>query len=132
MLMPSSSQLKISLVVMTAGLVVGSLLPGGASLHDPRVAPYVDGDWVHFIVYLMVAALPMLVWKVRRGIGISIGLAAVSVLLQVVHGQISAQTTDAHSIVVNLLGIAAGILLGLNLRAIRSRANQESITSPDL
>jgi UDP-GlcNAc:undecaprenyl-phosphate/decaprenyl-phosphate GlcNAc-1-phosphate transferase len=104
----------ISWFVLTAAIAIASLLPG-ANLHDPALSAYINGNWIHFIVYAAAAALPMLAWRFRTGLALSFGISILSVGLQVLRAIVSGRITDHQGTIINLLGIAAGVLLGLNI-----------------
>jgi len=104
-------------------IALGCLLPR-ASLHDPFLRAYVDSGWVHFLAYAAAATLSLLAWTRRTGIVLSFGLVISSVCLQILRAQASGQVIDYYGTVINILGITAGILLGLNILTLRSRAKQ--------
>jgi UDP-GlcNAc:undecaprenyl-phosphate GlcNAc-1-phosphate transferase len=114
----------ISWYVLTGGIAIVSVLPD-ASLHDPALGPYINNNWIHFVAYATVAALPMVAWRVRTGLALSLGMATLSVGLQVLRGLFSGRITNFQGTTINLLGIAAGVLLGLNILTLRS--SRESI-----
>jgi hypothetical protein len=109
--------------VLIGAILFLSFLPC-ASLHRPLLNAYINGDWAHFPAHTAAAAVPLLAWRSRRAFALSLGVAVMLVGLQVLCGLISRQPTDLHGTVVNLLGIAAGILLGFNILKLRSRAKQ--------
>jgi hypothetical protein len=111
-------------------VTIAFALPG-LTLHGPRFAENVDDTWVHFLLYMALAALPLLGWRMREGIVLASGMALLSVVLQVVHGFVSGRGTDTHCTTINLLGVAAGVLLGLNIRALRASAKDRPILLVD-
>jgi hypothetical protein len=115
---------------LTGGVIIASVLPG-ISLHDPRIADKVNSGWVHFLVYMVAAALPVLGWKFRTGLPMSAGLAILSVVLQSLHGFVTGRGNDSHDIVINLLGIASGILLASNILVLRGRGKARSSSSAE-
>jgi hypothetical protein len=96
----------------------------GVSLRDSFISVYINGDWICFLAFTAVAALPLLAWRLRTGIALSLGTAIVSVGLQVLRGLISSHATDFQNIMIDMLGIAAGILLAFNIRKLRSLDEQ--------
>jgi hypothetical protein len=123
MLMRISSHLRLCWLVFIGVIALGCLLPR-ASLHDPFLRAYVDSGWVHFLAYAAAATLSLLAWTRRTGIVLSFGLVISSVCLQILRAQASGQVIDYYGTVINILGITAGILLGLNILTLRSRAKQ--------
>ncbi len=123
MLLMTRSHLGFVWCVLASAAAVASLLPG-VSLHNLRFPAYINSNWVHFLAYIVVAALPLLAWSFRTGLAISFGIAILSVGLQVLHGLISCRSIDPHNTEINLLGIASGILLGLNILVLRNRVKE--------
>lgn len=104
-------------------MTLASLLPG-ATLHHPYFGVQFDSGWTHFLAYTVAAVLSMLVWKRRTGFVFALGISFVSVVLQILRGWIAGHPTDLYGTVINLLGIAAGVLLGLNIIALRAHASR--------
>ncbi|MGB7549858.1 MAG: hypothetical protein WBM14_19140 [Terracidiphilus sp.] len=121
--MPTKSYWQLSWCVLVGAIALAYLLPGD-SLHKPPLNAYVDSGWAHFFVYLVAATLPLLAWKRRTGLAVSLGVAILSVVLQVLRGLNAGRAADFDGTVINLFGIAAGILLGLNIVAHRSRSKE--------
>jgi hypothetical protein len=124
------SRLRLTWYLLCSGVIVTSLLPG-IRLNDLHFASEVNSNWVHFLVYLVIAALPVLAWTFRVGIVISFGVALFSVVSQFLHGFVSGRVIDSHSAVINLLGTASGVLLGLNIVALRTRTRERTTSNAD-
>jgi len=129
--MLTKSRLRLYWFMLVSGVIVSSLLPGVVGLRDSLIAGNITSNWLHFLVYALVATLPMLAWKSRAGLAVSLGVALLSVALQVLHGFTSGRVTDSHITVVNLLGVTSGILLGLNIRALQSQPKERSASNTD-
>jgi hypothetical protein len=129
--MLTKSRLRLYWFMLVSGVIVSSLLPGVVGLRDSLIAGNITSNWLHFLVYALVATLPMLAWKSRSGLAVSLGVALLSVALQVLHGFTSGRVTDSHITVVNLLGVTSGILLGLNIRALQSQPKERSASNTD-
>lgn len=104
-----------------------SLLPRIDAYASP-LENYIDRGWIHFLVYTVAAALCILAWKQRTALLLVFGMFFLSITLQFMHGQMLGKPADYFGIVVNLLGIAAGILLGQNIAVLRSRSKQHIST----
>jgi hypothetical protein len=124
------SRFRLLWYVTTVGITIASLLPG-LSLHDPRIVGSIDSNWIHFLAYVFVAVLPVLGWRIRAGLLISFSTAILSVVLQVLHGDVTSRGVDKHGMMVNLLGIASGTLLGLNVLALGTHSKQLTASDAD-
>jgi len=103
-----------------------SLLPT-ASLHDPSLGTHINGNWIHFLAYATLAVFPIVVWRIRTGLVLTFGMAILSIGLQVLRGLVAGHITDLQGTMINLLGIAAGVLLGLNLLTLRSSCEEAGL-----
>jgi len=124
MKMRTNSYWQLSWCVLIAAIAVASLF-SGEIMHKPPLNAYIDSGWAHFFAYMAAAALPLLAWKRRTGIAISLGVAILSVVFQILRGLVAGRVFDFDATVINLFGIAAGILLGFNLITHRSRSKEQ-------
>ena len=124
MKMQTKSYWQVSWCVLIAVIALASLF-SGEIMHKPPLNAYIDSGWAHFFAYMAAAALPLLAWKRRVGIAVALGVAVLSVLLQILRGLVAGHVVDFDATVINLLGIAAGILLGFNIIAHRSRSKEK-------
>ena len=90
----------------------------GSALRDL----YFDRGWAHFLVFAIAATLCMLAWKHRTAFALAIGLFILAAGLSLLHSLVLRGPIDYFGIFVNLFGILAGVLLGLNILVFRSRA----------
>lgn len=123
MLKLSSRRLQIYWGLLAATIAFLSLLPHPGIPTTPMRA-YLNSYWVHFLVYLAVSLLPVLAWPRKKGLMISLGVAVISVGLEILRGLSIYRLVQVEDIVVNLFGVAAGILLGMNILTLRSRMSQ--------
>ncbi len=123
MLLLTKSRLRVSWCVLAGVTALASLLPDFIS-RDPNITANINMNWVHFLVYFPITTLPILAWRLRTGLVISLGVGILPVAAQLVHGVISGRGTDPNGIVINLLGIASGTLLGLNILALRTHTKE--------
>ena len=114
------SLLQVVCFLALGVLVLVSLLPSSI-LAITVLGPFVDRGWAHFVVYGVAATMCTLAWNGRAGIPVACSLFFVSIGLHFLHSLRSGIGMDRFSIIVNFLGIAAGILLGLNLATLRAR-----------
>jgi hypothetical protein len=124
MLKLTSYRLRLAWYALTATIALLSILRG-VNLHGSYLGAYVDRDWAHFLAYAVAATLPLLVWRRLTGLALSFGLGIFSVVLQILRALISDRVMDLQGTAVNLLGIVAGILLGLNILTLQSRARHQ-------
>jgi hypothetical protein len=123
MLMPNESRLRLIWWLLTTAIVITSLVPG-LNFHDPRIVGYIDSDWAHFLAYAAAGAITVLAWRLGTGLALSSGMALASFGLQVLRGLLSSSRTDFEGAVINLLGLAAGVFIGLHIRRSESHAKR--------
>jgi glycopeptide antibiotics resistance protein len=122
MLKPISRRLQLSWFLVAGTVLFLSLLPGPIfSTYSLRA--YVNLYWVRFLIYLLVSTFPVFAWRLRTGLFLSLGLGAVSAGLEVFRGSFLYRSVRFEDIVVNFLGITAGILLAVNIQTLRTRTN---------
>jgi hypothetical protein len=123
MLKLTNFRLQLLWGLLVGTIVLASLLPY-FSIHSNILGAYFDRHWIHFLAYVAVSILPLLAWRRNTGLVLSIGMAVLATGLEIVSAIVKARSPDIQYIVINALGIAAGILLGLNILALRSRMSQ--------
>jgi hypothetical protein len=119
--------LQIIWILLIGTIVSASLLKWGGVYTNLR-SFYFDHGWAHFLVYAMAATLCMFAWKHKTAFVLAVGLFILSVGLQLLHWLIFRNAIDYFGIVVNLFGIIAGVLLGLNILVLRSRTKNNLAT----
>jgi hypothetical protein len=116
--MSRSWQLRVFWFALVGVVLVLTNLPGRSWFYHVMF-PYNSNRWLHFILYSIMAAIPVVAWR-RWSIVLS---SLVGVLLVVAVGSLQAflpgHLTRPQPALPDLFGIAAGILLGLNLRMMR-------------
>jgi hypothetical protein len=123
MLKLTSVRLQLLWGILVGTIVLWSLLPYWGN--QPRiVGTYFNRDWVHFLAYGVVSILPVLSWGRKTGLSLSIGVAVLATGLELARALVEARSLDVRYIVINILGIAAGMLLALNILTIRSRMSR--------
>jgi hypothetical protein len=123
--MLTNMRLRFLWCMLACGTLLMSI-PVAASWIDQIIVSSSLNRWVHFLVYALVAAIPVAAWRQRTNqlfslvflmLGIAIELLPAFLRGHVVHSQ------NAHA---DLFGVGAGILLGLNLRVMRHSGNSLS------
>ena len=117
--MSKSWQLRDSWFGLVISVLLVTNLPGRSWLYH-AMFPYNSNHWLHFITYAVIATIPVVAWR-RWSIILS---SLVAILLVVALGSLQAflpgHMTRPQPAMPDLFGIAAGILLGLNLRMMRT------------
>ena len=113
--MVTNSQLRLSWLVVTGSIAVVTIVPS-ATLHDGLLDLYINSDWLRFAAYAAAGAIPIVAWRKSTGIAVALSVAILSINLQFLRGITHGQGLDMQGTVINLLGIAAGILIGLHIR----------------
>lgn len=112
--------LRLYWCLLVGAIVCVSLLPA-PNIPRNLLWAYFDRYWAHFLVYAAVTIFPLLSWQRKTALVLSLGTAALSAILEMLHGAVTDHAVSIEGIVVNLLGVAAGVLLGLNILTLRSR-----------
>lgn len=126
MLKLTSSRLRLLWGVLVGSIALVSLLPF-PSIYAGFFNAYFNGHWVHFLAYAAASFLPTLAWRRNMALTLSVGVAVLGTGLELARAIAEVKSPDTQYIVINALGVAAGILLGLNILARRSRMNQADI-----
>ena len=105
--------------VLTGGVILISVLPGSSSI-DHFLAAYDSNRWAHFLAYVSVATIPVAAWKSRTSILFSLIPALVSIALELWQSHMPGPMVRTQNVPADLFGIAAGVLLGLNIRMMRN------------
>jgi len=107
--------------VLMSGLILITVLPDSAALHN-LVAGFDSNRWAHFISYTAVITIPVALWRRRIGVILSLLPVLLAMALEFLPIHVQGEMAHTQSIPADLFGIAAGILLGLNIRAMRRSA----------
>jgi zinc transporter ZupT len=107
-----------------------SILPGSSSIYQVVVA-YDANRWIHFLVYAAVASLPAGAWKGKSSILLPMAVIGLCIALEPLQTFISGPIVRPQNVLADLFGVAAGILLGLNLRRMGTSAKLDNNASPD-
>jgi VanZ family protein len=125
MLKLTSSRLQQFWGLLVGAIVLASLSPF-LGIQTNTLDAYLNGHWIHFLAYAAVSFLPLLAWRRNIGVALSMGMAALGAGLEIVRSIVEVRSADVQYIVINTLGVAAGVLLGLNILTLRSRMSEDS------
>jgi len=112
--MVTNSHLRTWWLVLTGLIAIVTIVPS-TFLHDGLLNSYINIDWLRFAAYAAVGAIPILAWRMSTGFAITLSVAILSINLQFLRGMTHGQGLDVQGTVINLLGLAAGILIGLHI-----------------
>lgn len=93
-------------------------LPGPNWIYT-SVAIYDKSRWLHFVIYAAMLTIPFSEWKNRTTILLSIIPPFITYALEYVQSSLYGPHIRYRNLSADLFGMAAGILLGLNLRVLR-------------
>jgi putative effector of murein hydrolase len=105
--------------LLICALFLSSSLQSARSAYE-YIAPYDASRWIHFLVYAVVVALPVGTWHRRESIFLSFVPPILSIVFEALQAGFPLSLLRTQTIPADLFGIAAGILLGLNIRMIRN------------
>ncbi|MGA9673644.1 MAG: hypothetical protein WBQ94_30915 [Terracidiphilus sp.] len=126
MLKPTNFRLRLLWGLLVGAILLGALLPY-LGIHTNILSVYLNPHWLHFLVYLVVSFLPLFAWRRNTGLVLSMGMALPATGLEIIRAVVEARSANIEHMVINMLGIAAGILLGINILTLQSRMNQADI-----
>ena len=116
--------------VLSVAIVLISILPGSSRIYH-ILAAYDSDRWVHFLAYGAVATIPFAAWKRKASILLSLSPAIISIVLGSWQAHNSGHMIRTRNVPADLFGIAAGILLGLNIRVMRNSEKPVETLSSD-
>ncbi len=103
------------------GILFLSILRGSSWYYD-SIAAVDSSRWAHFLAYALVATIPVAAWRYRRDVAFCLVPVLMSVALESLQMHTPGPVAHIHNVSADIFGIAAGILLGLNLRIMRNSA----------
>jgi 4-amino-4-deoxy-L-arabinose transferase-like glycosyltransferase len=117
--MSKSWQLSATWLTLICSILVVTNLPGRSWLYQVMF-PYNYNRWLHFIAYATIAAIPVVAWRRWSIVLASVVAALLVVALGSLQTFLPNHMDRPQPALPDLFGIAAGILLGLNLRMMRA------------
>jgi uncharacterized membrane protein YccC len=116
-------RLRFAWAVLAAGVLLLSVPPIGSWLSQV-VAPYLTSRWLHFLAYAALTAIPCFAWRTKKGVLFSLSVVGLCVAFELSLTIANGPAVDLERVFSDCFGIAAGILLGVNLRLSRSSAGK--------
>lgn len=101
------------------GVFLFEVLPGPNWIYS-SVAIFDKNRWLHFLVYMGIVAIPFANWRNKANILLSLIPPFLTYSLEYVQSSFYGPHIRYRNLSADLFGIAAGVLLGLNLRVLRS------------
>jgi hypothetical protein len=109
--------------LLICGVFFFEALPGPNGIYV-SVAVFDKNRWLHFLVYMAIVAIPFASWRNRVDVLLSLIPPFLTYALEYVQSTVYGPQIRYRNLSADLFGIAAGILLGLNLRVLRSSTNR--------
>jgi hypothetical protein len=114
-------QLRLSIIwCVLAGVVLVMTTSRGEHWIGHVTDQYCPNRWVHFLLYAAVTAIPCAKWRTKRWLLCCFSVVGACIAYGLIHIIVSGPNVDTEGVVSNLFGVAAGVLLGLNLRYSRN------------
>lgn len=114
---------------LLTALILLTVLPDNFLLHD-LVTGFDSNRWAHFIAYACVIAIPFVLLRRRTLVPISMLPAFFAIGLEFLPIYVPGEMPHARSIAADFFGVGAGILLGLNIRLMRTSAKNLNPSGP--
>lgn len=102
---------------LIGGIIFVAILPGNNWIYK-LIADYDSSRWLHFLAYGAVVAVPFATSKYKRGFLFAFIPPIVCIALESSHANVPGAAVRSQNIPADLFGIAAGVLLGLDLRVL--------------
>ncbi len=112
--------------LLGAALVVINL--PGEGWPYAAITEYATNHWVHFLVYAVIVAIPVTIWRRKYRFMLSLVAVLLVIALGSLQTFIPGHQNRSQNAMPDLFGVAAGVLLGLNLRMMR-QPNQAAARS---
>ncbi len=126
-----NTRLRLIWYVLVGGVLLMSIRPGSSWLYQV-ISTNELNRWVHFLAYILLVAIPFASWKGRTGGALSLLVAALGIGLEVTQALISGPmlALAPDNVTADLFGVAAGTLLGYNIRLLRSSGTRPADVKP--
>jgi len=100
--------------LLGAALVVTNLPSEGWPF--AAITQYASNHWVHFLLYAGIVAIPVTIWRRKYRFMLSLVAVLLVIALGSLQTFIPGHQNRSQNAMPDLFGVAAGVLLGLNLR----------------
>jgi len=117
--------------LLIGGIFLISILRG-SNWNYHSIAVWDSSRWAHFLVYVLVAAIPVAAWRYRRDVAFCLVPVMMNIAFEFLLAHIPGSVIRTQNISADLYGTAAGILLGLNIRVMRNSAKSLNNSGPDV
>lgn len=113
--MLSKSWLRYVWCGFVGGVIVLSAFPGRGWMHIATIS-FGSSRWGHFLVYLVIAVVPIIYWRLRVGILVCFAIAFLGFSTEMLRGLTPSLIGRPENALADIFGVTAGILLGINIR----------------
>ena len=103
--------------LLGAALILSNLPAEGWPYGE--ITYYASNHWFHFLLYAAIVAIPVTMWKRKYRFMLSLVAVLLVIALGSLQTFIPGHGNRSQNAMPDLFGVAAGVLLGLNLRMIR-------------
>jgi hypothetical protein len=107
---------------LSLGGILSTSILRGSSWYFHSIAAIDSSRWAHFLVYALVSTIPVAAWRYRRDVAFCLVPVLMSVALESLQAHTPGPVAHIHNVSADIFGIAAGILLGLNLHIMHNSA----------
>lgn len=111
--------LRILWCFLLGAALILSMLPSQGWPYD-TIAGYSSNHWFHFLLYTVIVAIPVTLWKRKYRFMLSLVAVLLVIALGSLQTFIPGHSNRSLNAMPDLFGVAAGVLLGLNLRMLRA------------
>jgi hypothetical protein len=119
--------------VLAGGVVLLSIIPGRGGTYE-AFSSMDSNRWVHFLMYLAIATIPVGRWSWRTALLFAAAFAALGFGGEYLRALVPDLVGRPQNALADLFGVAAGILLGLNIRMLtitKSTTNGPAVVEQD-
>lgn len=118
-----AGKIALALLVWIAAIVVvvtGELIPGDSTPMRLLDATHISDKVMHFTAYLVLAFIPVVGFRLSRGIACAVVMIFLGVGLEFIQRMVG-RDLEIGDMVANTVGVAIGIALALLARRLRDR-----------
>ena len=116
---------------MTSALFFISILPSGSWTYK-ALSIYDSNRWLHFLACGTIAAIPVAAWRPKTNLLLSLVIGSLGIVPELLQRIIPGSISRPRNILADLFGVAAGILLGLNMRVMFNPARSSREVNSNL
>jgi putative effector of murein hydrolase len=103
--------------LLAAALILSNVPAAGWPFET--IGYYASNHWFHFLLYAAIVTIPVTIWKRKYRFMLSLVAVLLVIALGSLQTFIPGHGNRSQNAMPDLFGVAAGVLLGLNLRMIR-------------